>query len=142
MPSGSVFDGSVLYCLDPLYGQYISTGFPIHYYKDVKFINSHSENIPINDSYFDVIISVNAIDHVDNFHATAQELKRVLKNNGQFAMHVHYHKATSAEPIEITDELFLQEYSWVKGIRKVNASKVKTGSNAGDGESYVLWRNF
>lgn len=106
MPSGTVFQDVELYCLDPLYGQYISSGFPMHYYDRTHFINAPSENIPVEDNFFDVIISVNAIDHVDDFHDTAQELKRVLKPNGKFAMHVHYHKATAAEPIEITDEIF------------------------------------
>lgn len=142
MPSGSVFTGATVYCLDPLYGQYISTGFPIHYYQSVHFVNAPSEEIPLPDNFFDAVISVNAIDHVDSFHSTAQEIKRVLKKDGKLAMHVHYHEATPAEPIEITDKMFMDEYSWVKGLKKVNESTLKTGSTAGDGELYVLWRNF
>ena len=35
--------------------------------------------MPFEDGFFDAVISVNAIDHVNDFAETAKEIKRVLK---------------------------------------------------------------
>jgi SAM-dependent methyltransferase len=142
VPSGLAFEDCELYCLDPLYSQYLASGYPLHYYPGVQFMNAYSEAIPIDDAFFDAVISVNAIDHVDNFQTTSQEIKRVLKPNGKVAMHVHYHKATDAEPLELSDEIVERAFGWCKGLHKVQTSTSKTGSVAGEGESYVIWRNF
>ncbi len=141
-PSARVFQGVKLYCLDQLYAEYLRAGYPIHYYDGVNFINASSEDIPVDDRFFDAVISLNAIDHVDDLHATAKEIRRVLKPNGKFAMHVHYHKATPTEPLEINDKIFLEEFGWVKGLEIKHKSKKKTGSTAEADEQYVLWRNF
>jgi len=141
-PSGMVFKGSQLFCLDPLYAEYLSYGYPIHYYPGVSFINSPAEDMPIEDNYFDAVIAVNAIDHVNDFGKTAKEIGRVLKPEGMFAMHVHYHKATVAEPLELNDEVFLKHYGWVIGLKKVKESHKKTGWEVGGDELYVIWRNF
>lgn len=142
LPSGMVFKGSQLYCLDPLYSEYLSYGYPIHYYPGVTFINSTAEDIPFENNYFDAVIAVNAIDHVNDFAATAKEIRRVLKADGMFAMHVHYHSATAAEPIELNDAIFLKNYGWCKNLRKVSESHKKTGWEISDDELYVVWRNF
>ncbi len=136
------FEGVDLYCLDPLLDRYLQVGYPLHYYDGVKFIQAHSENIPVPDNFFDAVISANAIDHVDDLVKTSKEIKRVLKKNGRFAMHAHYHKATSTEPIEITDDIFKKKFSWCQGLKVIKESTTKYGSNANKGEKYVLWRNF
>lgn len=142
IPSATCFTGADLYCLDPLLDQYVSAGFPLHYWGNVKFIQAFSEDIPMPDGFFDAVISVNAIDHVDSLAKTSEEIRRVLKKDGRFAMHVHYHKATTTEPLEITDEIFQEVFSWVAGLKKVKESGSKMGWNIPQGETYVLWRNF
>ncbi len=142
MPSGLVFEGVDLYCLDQLYPEYLKAGYPIHYYGNVKFISGSSENIPVANDFFDAVISVNAIDHVDNLHTTAQEIRRVLRPLGNFAMHVHYHIPTPTEPLEITDEVFKREFEWCNGLQKKKESRRKKGSVAAPNEKYVVWRNL
>jgi ubiquinone/menaquinone biosynthesis C-methylase UbiE len=122
---------------------YIAAGYPLHCYEQrARFVKAMAESIPFEDGFFDAVISVNAIDHVNDFAATAKEIKRVLKPGGRFRMHVHYHPKTKAEPLELNDEVFLQNYSWVSNLKKINESKQKTGTNIiGDNEKYVVWGN-
>jgi SAM-dependent methyltransferase len=141
-PSGLAFKGVDLYCLDPLYAEYIADGFPIHYYKNTYFVNSPAEQMPIEDNFFDAVISVNAIDHVDDFHKTAQEIKRVIKPNGRLAMHVHYHKKTITEPLELNDRVMQREYGWCKNFKKISSSRQKMGYELQGDEIYAVWRNF
>ena len=142
IPSGLVFKQCELYCLDPLFPQYIEAGFPLHYYDRVKFVSSRAESMPFEDNFFDAVISVNAIDHVDDFIKVAQEIHRVLKPDGKLRMHVHYHKATITEPLELNDFLFEKIYAWVPNLKKVKEVDEKYGSKAKEGEKYVLWSNF
>ncbi len=143
LPSGLCFQNCRLYCLDPLYHKYLEIGFPLHYYGNVRFIHAHSENIPIDDNFFDAVISVNAIDHVDDLLKTSNEIKRTLKKGGRFAMHVHYHRSTAAEPLQVSDQSFLEAFGWCDGIRKVKSSTKKMGhALTTEGEIYTLWKNF
>jgi SAM-dependent methyltransferase len=142
MPGGTAFEDIELWCLDPLYPAYLQLGFTLHYWDRVRLVNAFAETMPIEDQFFDVVISVNAIDHVDDFFQTATEIRRVLKNDGLFRMHVHYHAKTPTEPIELNDEVFSRAYSWCRGLRKIDEKTRKYGSEAGPGESYALWGNF
>jgi len=143
-PNGLIFENCEVYNLDPLISDYIELGYPIlQYNQKAKFIEGFSESIPMNDNFFDAIISVNAIDHVDDFEKTAQEINRVLKPHGLFRMHVHYHESLITEPIKITDERFMSAFSWINNLVKIYESKSKTGYIlTNKNEKYVVWSNF
>ncbi len=142
-PSALCFENCDVYCLDPLFDRYIAAGFPLHCYENrARFVQAKAENVPFEDSFFDTVISANAIDHVDDFEKTAQEIKRILKSDGRFRMHVHYHSKTTTEPIELNDEIFLKNYSWVSNLKKLSESKEKLGTVLTDSsEKYVVWGN-
>ncbi len=142
LPSAVCFENADLYCLDPLYSQYVAAGYPLHYYGNVKFVNAFSEHIPTDDYFFDAVISVNAIDHVDNFAKCALEVKRVLKKNGKLAMHVHYHEATKTEPLQLSDDIFMDAFGWCPNLIKAEQSQTKMGWTLPKGEVYALWKNF
>lgn len=142
MPSATCFTGADLYCLDPLLSKYVGIGFPLHLYGDVKFVQGYSENMPVVDDFFDVILSVNALDHVDDFEATATEIKRVLKDDGILIVHLHYHLPTQNEPLALTDDRVAAAFSQVRNFRKISESKEKLGSGCGKDESYTLWSNM
>ena len=142
IPSATVFNNCEIYCLDPLYHKYLEAGYPIHYFDNCKFIHAHSEDIPVEDNLFDAVISVNAIDHVDDLSKTSTEIKRVLKENGLLRMHVHYHKATKWEPIVISDELFMKVFSWCVNLHKISETKTSYSMTASAEESFALWSNF
>ena len=144
MPSALAFDGCEVYNLDPLIGDYAKIGFPLHYYERCRFISSGAESILLEDHFIDAVISVNAIEHVDDFFKAAIEIKRILKKNGLFRMHVHYHSKTIEEPIELNDKLFLDAFHWCNNLRKLAESDKKDMGNTQCqfGEKYVLWSNF
>lgn len=144
LPSASVFSNCELYCLDPLMPLYMEVGFPIHIYENrIKFVFGFSEKMPFPNGYFDSIISVNAIDHVDDFIMTANEIKRVLKPGGKMRFHIHYHAKTVTEPLELNDDVVSAAFSWAKGFKKISESKQKRGSVVEDNsELYTLWTNF
>ncbi len=142
-PSARAFKAKEIYCLDPLLSEYVRSGFPLHYYDNVRFVSSKAEAMPLATHSIDAVISVNALDHVDSFEDTATEIKRVLKRNGKIRFHLHYHSATTEEPIELNDERVLGAYSWVKNFRKIGESTSKRGTKLKiAGEKYVIWSNF
>jgi len=143
MPSGETFEECNLYCLDPLLQAYLLAGYPIHCYRNnTRFVQAHSENIPFSNAFFDAIISVNAIDHVDDIYQTAKEIERVLKPDGLLRMHVHYHKPTPTEPLELSDDVMCRAFGWCANFRKLHTSDRKFSAQANSGESYNLWSNF
>ena len=142
MASATCFKGADLYCLEPLLPRYLDAGFPIHYHDHVKFICAPGENIPLPNGFLDAVISVNAIDHVDNIAETATEIRRVLKPGGYFRMHVHYHPPATCEPLKFNDELFLQHFGWSPGLRKVYTGRKALGWELPPDQTFVLWSNF
>jgi 2-polyprenyl-3-methyl-5-hydroxy-6-metoxy-1,4-benzoquinol methylase len=79
IPYALAFVDCEIFGLDQLISEYIKLGFPLDKYSDhLTYVNCASENIPIKDNFFDAVISVNAIDHVDDFSATAKEISGVL----------------------------------------------------------------
>ncbi|SRR5579871_240445 len=96
------FEGCFRHCIDPLVNVYMAAGWPLFDY-DAKFINTGGETLPYPDAYFDSVISVNALDHVDDFEQTASEIQRVLRSGGKAYFEVEYHKATVTEPVELEE---------------------------------------
>ena len=144
-PNIFAFKEAEYYGIDPLTNEYRTAGYPIdlwtqqgfHYYAD------YAEKMPFDDNFFDVVVSVNAIDHVNDFAQTAREIKRVMKPKSILRMHVHYHKKTICEPIELDDQIFLQHYNWVPNLKKIRQSRTKDMGlyTAPKGELFVLWGN-
>ncbi len=52
--------------------------------KNIKLIRDSAEKIPFENNYFDLIVSNNGINNVNNIDDVLKECYRVLKNNGQF----------------------------------------------------------
>ena len=96
------FNGCTRHCADPLTDAYLAAGWPLYDY-DAKFINTGGESMPYRDGYFDAVISVNALDHVDNFEQTAREMERVVKPGGRIYIDVEYHEPTVTEPLKLDD---------------------------------------
>lgn len=144
-PSMLAFRGAELHGIDPLIDGYASVGFPIAAWSEQGY-NYHcapAEEMPFADDAFDAVVSVNAIDHVNDFAATAAEIVRVLRPGGAFRMHVHYHERTVNEPIELNDDVFMKYYGAIPNLRKISESDAKdSGRTRGlPGESYVVWGN-
>jgi SAM-dependent methyltransferase len=93
--------------LDPLVDRYRELGIDRH---KMTYVNAPSERIPFGDGYFDVVLSLNSLDHVDNIDQTAHEICRVTGVGGYFFVMVEIHPhPTIAEPITL-DWGFLEKF--------------------------------
>ena len=98
------------HCVDPLVNVYMEAGWPLFAY-DAKFINTGGESLPYPDEYFDAVISVNALDHVEDFERVAAEMQRVLKRGGGTYFETEYHTPTVTEPIRLNDARVIGAFS-------------------------------
>jgi SAM-dependent methyltransferase len=141
-PSATCFKEVQLYCLDPLWPDYVKAGFPLHYYTGVHFVHAFSEDVPLPDGFFDIVIAVNSMDHVDDIQRTAKEIQRVLKPQGWLRMHVHYHRATITEPLELDDGRMRGLFCWCENFKKIKECSGNTSTDLPAGEKFALWSNF
>ena len=95
-----------LWCLDPMLETYRRCGFPI-YDVPAVLLPIRAEDIwTVPDDFFDTVISVNALDHVDDFSMCIAEIERVTKPDGMIRIQIDYHAPTATEPIVLDDILF------------------------------------
>jgi len=98
------FRGCEKYGIDPLIEGYIHIGYPLSRH-GVDYYNCRSEEMPFGNKFFDVVICVNALDHVDDLAVTIKEIARVLKGGGKFISQLNFHNcARKTEPICLNHE--------------------------------------
>lgn len=86
--------------LDPLVPAYGKLGIKRH---KMSYCTAGSEQIPFPDGYFDVVSSINSLDHVDDVKRTLQEITRVVKPGGILLIIVEVnHGARICEPHNIS----------------------------------------
>jgi len=145
------FDDCERHGVDPLLDRYIETGWPIYDY-EATLICAHGEKLPYPDNWFDSVISVNALDHVDDFPAVAREMMRVTRPGGRVLFEVEYHdKPTPTEPIALNDKTVRTAFSGLTmtKLRQLSAQQlfanlgerygVRGDIALGDNDQYVLW---
>jgi ubiquinone/menaquinone biosynthesis C-methylase UbiE len=94
-------EASVRIGIDPLASAYRRLGTSRH---AMQYVASGAEGLPFADGYFDVVCSLNSLDHVDNLDKTIDEICRVLAPRGYFLLLTEIHRRpTLLEPIA---------YSW------------------------------
>ncbi|MBA3736247.1 MAG: class I SAM-dependent methyltransferase [Actinobacteria bacterium] len=119
-PLSIAFDDCRIVGLDPLILRYEAAGFPLDEFTDrVTFVRAFAEDMPFPARSFDAVISVNAIDHVDDFALAAREISRVLKKDGILRLQVHYHPPTELEPQALGDDDVLRHLGHL-GIEKIS----------------------
>ncbi len=85
--------------LDPLVDRYRDLGIGTH---AMEYCASPAEKIPFPAESFDVVSSLNSLDHVDDLQTTLGEITRVLVSGGSLLLEVEFgHRPTDTEPIEI-----------------------------------------
>jgi len=84
------------YGIDHLIEDYKKLGYPLDKH-GIKYYHNKSENMPFPNSYFDVIVCVNALDHFDSLKKTIKEISRVLKKDGKFIGQFNFHEEPSIE---------------------------------------------
>ena len=69
--------------IDPLVVEYRKLGINDH---NMTYVYAYSEDIPFPDNYFDVVASLNSLDHVNDLGLSIEEIKRVTRPNGTFLL--------------------------------------------------------
>jgi SAM-dependent methyltransferase len=89
--------------LDPLADRYRDLGIDKHV---MEYWSAPAESIPVPDESFDIVSSLNSLDHVDDLRRTLDEITRILVPGGSFLVEVEFgHRPTDTEPIEIPSDL-------------------------------------
>ena len=122
-----VFAGAEHVGVDPLLGHYRGLGYDIK----PQDITAFAEFLPFLDSYFDAVISINALDHVDFPEKVAEELQRVCKPDVLIALNVEYHSPRICEPVSLDETKLESLFYWVPSFQKKDSF---------DGTH--TWRNF
>lgn len=145
VPSALCFKNCEVFCLEPLLPDQLKLHYPFWAYEQrARFVFGFAEAMPFPNSFFDAVISVNALDHVDDLATSVKEIRRVSKPNAKFRFHMHYHKASATEPIELNDAIVERAFVWCQNFHKHSESKKKRGSTlaADSDESFCVWSNF
>jgi SAM-dependent methyltransferase len=123
--------------LDPLVDRYRAAGYPLEEWTREGFTyhQAHAEHMPFPDGHFDVVLSVNAIDHVDALGAVATEIRRVLRPGGRLRLQVNYHPPTVTEPVHIDDDIMRRHFGWASELHKVRDEPHPFE----EGERLTLW---
>jgi SAM-dependent methyltransferase len=85
--------------LDALVSRYMALDIVDH---AMHYTAAPAEYMPFRDGSFDVVSSVNSLDHVDDLDLTLGSIVRVLRKGGAFLLIVEVgHEPTPAEPISL-----------------------------------------
>lgn len=122
--SAQLFSGGLKTYIDPLMDSYLET-YPEKLPEGEK-ICSTAEDIPRPDGSFDVVLCVNALDHMIDPEKALTEMRRVMKTDGLFVLGIFLHPPPIAKVrrfIERWLPIFREDahpYSYtLKGIREV-----------------------
>ncbi len=86
--------------LDPIVDSYRKLGIDQH---AMEYVHAPAEKIPFDDGHFDVVMSFNSLDHVDDLDQAIKEIARVVAPGGLFLLITDVdHKATITEPLEFS----------------------------------------
>jgi SAM-dependent methyltransferase len=69
--------------LDPLAGEYLALEASKH---RMKYVTAPAEKMPFEDARFDVVASINSLDHVADVSAAVAEMKRVTRPGGRLLL--------------------------------------------------------
>jgi SAM-dependent methyltransferase len=77
--------------------------------QNMRYVQSSEKTIPIETDSVDILFTVNAMDHVDNFEAMCSEVLRILKPGGEFIASFNLEEeATACEPQTLTEDRIRQ----------------------------------
>lgn len=86
------------YGIDHLVEGYRAIGYPLEQH-GITYVDCKAEETPFADGFFDAIICINALDHVDDLERTIREISRVMRPGGRFMGQFNFHeRPTATEP--------------------------------------------
>ena len=131
------FAGAEVHYLDPLHAWYWHCG-----YRKVGYsIEARIEDCMHH--RYDAVISVNAIDHVDQFEDAINACEVMCNIDGEIRMDIHYHAPTVTEPHVLNDEIVAAAFKKFD-MKKIaeNPSRVfyPRGTHP-DSDRFAVWSN-
>lgn len=99
-------NSSIIYGIDPWKAAINRTRKKIDFYgfENIKIIEGVAENIPLEDSYIDLIVSNNGMNNVADLDKSLSECSRILKTGGQFLLTMNLN-STMIEFYEILENI-------------------------------------
>ncbi len=102
--------------------------------RDVVYINSCAEKIPLNNNFVDISVTRNSLDHVEDPKLVIDEIWRVLKPNGYMLLNVDIgHEKRPLEPHSFSTTDIDNMLTRFTVERKIVYDK----SHGGEGQMYV-----
>lgn len=84
--------------IDPLANAYVSLGVAK---QKMSYVVASASDIPFPDRYFDIVTSINSLDHVADVGTAVKEMQRILRPGGLFLLSTDVnHRPTPCEPNE------------------------------------------
>lgn len=144
IPYALAFSDCAIIGLDPLVALYREAGYPLGAYSErLHYIAAVGEQIPLATGSVDAVVSVNAIDHVDDLARVAGEIDRVVAAGGVILIEAHYHAPRPLEPWAIDDRVMADLFG-ARGVRKVAErpfADFHPTEPAHEGERLAVWSN-
>lgn len=109
--------GSTTVCVDPLAKDYGKLGANKH---KAVYVHTGAEDLPFPDESFDIITSINNLDHVSKVNAALSEISRVLKDEGTFLLYVDlrpYPTACEPRSYDFTLVQLIESYGFAIAFR-------------------------
>lgn len=93
--------------IGPLANEYKEFGIENH---DMLYIKANAEEMPLPDSYVDVVFSMNSLDHVDSPKKACAEIRRILKPGAYFIGSINLDESPTLTESHTLTETFLNLY--------------------------------
>lgn len=126
----SSFRARLKFGVDILSRSYLALGADHH---DMIYLSAPAEDMPFTDCFVDVVMSVNALDHVDDLSEAIREIARVLKIGGRALLAFNLdNERTISEPSPGSADYFEHEVSKfleIQELRRLPADDLPTGMN-------------
>jgi len=97
--------------IDVLVDQYFDTFGDTLIKHGYLYVKSTEHYIPLPTEFVDVVYTINAMDHTENFSAMAQEILRILKKGGTFIGSFNLNEPpTVCEPLTLTESIVKEHF--------------------------------
>lgn len=92
--------------IDVLVDQYFDTFGDTLIHHNYVYVKSTERHIPVPSEFVDVVYTMNAMDHTENFSTMASEVLRILKRGGIFVGSFNLNEPpTATEPLTLTEPI-------------------------------------
>lgn len=120
------------FLLDPnlrlLHDQFLRI-YPKLSFLKIGHILAHAESLPIKENSFDVVLSLSAIDHLDDYKRFISEAFRVLKPGGKFMIYSHLDVPPAKEDVTTTKAKLFSHSFWERASRYLYLKKYAVGED-------------